>query len=81
MANVPQDPIPSRIFGWHPWPIGDPIGPGLDPWLYQQLVPQLSKEVLVEMGRIQLEYVKAVNAAYGNYLTNVQTALQKSLGR
>jgi len=68
--NIPQVP---EIFRWRPGPIGDPV-----PWW---LVSHLGKEVLVELGRIQLDYEKAVNAAYGQYIANVQGALQKSLGR
>ena len=71
--SAPNFPQISEPFRWRPGPIGDPV-----PWW---LVSQLSKEVLVELGRAQLEYEKAVNTAYGHYITSVQGILQKSAGR
>jgi hypothetical protein len=67
--NIPHIP---EMFRWRPGPIFDP-----GPWV----MSQLSKEVLVELARVQLENEKAANAAYGQYITNVQGVLQKSLGR
>ena len=47
---------------------GDP-----PPWL-----SLLSKEQLIEFGRIQIDYEKALNAAHGQYLNGVQSLMQKS---
>lgn len=71
--STPQIAQIPEVLGWRPGPIGDPV-----PWW---LVSQLSKEVLVELGRAQLEYQKAINTATAQYITNVQGVLQKSAGR
>ncbi|HEV2297985.1 MAG TPA: hypothetical protein VGR72_05665 [Candidatus Acidoferrales bacterium] len=71
--STPNLPHISEQFRWRPGPIGDPV-----PWW---LVSQLTKEATVELARVQLEYEKAVNAAYGQYIANVQGVLQKSMGR
>ena len=72
MTN-PNAPQISEFFRWRPGPIGDPV-----PWW---LISQLSKESLVELSRIQLEYEKVVNTAYGQYINNIQAALQKTSAR
>lgn len=71
--TTPNSPQISEVFRWRPGPIGDPV-----PWW---LVSQLSKEVLLELSRVQIEHEKAMNTAYGQYLNNIQGVLQKSAGR
>jgi hypothetical protein len=71
--STPNFPQISEVLRWRPGPIGDPV-----PWW---LVSQLSKETLVELSRVQIEHEKAMNAAYGQYLNNIQAVLQKSGGR
>jgi hypothetical protein len=69
--STPNIPQISEFFRWRPGPIGDPV-----PWW---IISQLGKETLAELAKIQLEHEKAMNAAYGQYLNNVQAALQKSI--
>ncbi len=71
--STPNFPQASEVLRWRPGHIGDPI-----PW---PLLNQLSKESLVELARVQLEHEKALAAAYGTYVTNLQGVLQKSIGR
>lgn len=71
--STPNLPQVSEVFKWRPGWIVDPV-----PWW---LLSHLNKEVLVELSRIHLEHEKAVNAAYGQYLNQVQAVLQKSLGK
>jgi hypothetical protein len=68
--STPNLPHVSEFFRWRPGPIGDPV----PPWL----LPQLSKEVLVELAKVQLDYEKAVNVALGQYIGGVQNVLAKA---
>jgi hypothetical protein len=71
--QIPQIPQLHEAFRFRPWPIGDPV-----PWW---LLSYLSKEVIFELARVQLEYEKAANAAYGTYINGVQNVLQKAGSR
>jgi len=62
----------SESFIFKPWPGGDP-----GPWILEHL----DKEQIFQAARIQLEFLKAVQAAYGKALQQFEGILKSSGGQ
>lgn len=68
---IPKAELSERLH-FNPWIHGDP-----PPWVLEYL----DKEQIFKAARIQLEFQRAVQAAYGNALQQFEGVLKSSGGR